>query len=361
MSKGATSPEEMIASSMALDMLADADNDEETSDETDLSDQNNDDADDDTSDDDNQDEDDDGETPDDEDTDDQDDQDDDADDEDDSEDDDQEHGEYDADYLYYDEDEGREIFLRANTEDGTEESIYLTRQDAEDGLRAQLEFIAELKGNAEKLQQEKVAVEEQLAFFSSTMDETLAKELLIRQRMPKDLAAVSDEQLASDSELKTRHDRARIRAEIQLEHDINQKRSDREAQQNAAEETKKHATEFVTKKLKNLKELGIRNTENQRAFRKKLKEEVNGTTVQDVLETATQAWGDVIGDMLINGFAANFRTNTQKEVVEKTKDNAKTIRPKKPKTGGGKPSPKTLKPEEMISGGLKKTGRKRRV
>lgn len=282
------------------------------------------------------------------------------DDEEDADEDDEEgHGKFDADYTYFDEAEGREVFLVADDPETGEKSVYLDRKSAKEGLAKQLKYIGQLKQEVEAERSARTDFEsqtqEELNMFRQTLDRKAAKEMLIRAKLPEALQKLNPDEINGDDKYKE-FQRGWIRAEAQVDQEIDQRREELKTTKAQRADARKAAESYVADRVKDYEFLGITNSEDKMAVKDLLKKEINGQTVKEILTQNRQTFGEEVADNLLKSFVSDLTTSRQKTTVQKAKKAKKKVKTVKRKAAPAQKA-KDLDARSMLNAGLTLQGK----
>lgn len=282
------------------------------------------------------------------------------DDEEDADEDDEEgHGKFDADYTYFDEAEGREVFLVADDPETGEKSVYLDRKSAKEGLAKQLKYIGQLKKEVEAERSARTDFEsqtqEELNMFRQTLDRKAAKEMLIRAKLPEALQKLNPDEINGDDKYKE-FQRGWIRAEAQVDQEIDQRREELKTTKAQRADARKAAESYVADRVKDYEFLGITNSEDKMAVKDLLKKEINGQTVKEILTQNRQTFGEEVADNLLKSFVSDLTTSRQKTTVQKAKKAKKKVKTVKRKAAPAQKA-KDLDARSMLNAGLTLQGK----
>jgi hypothetical protein len=281
----------------------------------------------------------------------------------DDEDDDSDAGDPERDYLYHDDEEGKEIFLKAVDPETGEKSVYLNRTEAQQGLQRQLKYIGEQKQQLTKLQEEteqKIAqLTDELNLFRKNLTTESAKEMLIRAKMPENLQALDPTEIVDEDDLRA-WKKAHLDAELQLEREIAEEKAKIAERTRAQKEKAKAAHDYITSRISKLSDFGLTNSEDQLQARELLKSTPveGGRTILQMAELIAEEFGNDMADRFIKGVISDIGNQRKAEVVEKAKKVKTNIKTKKRKTTTT-PKPVQMDARSMIAAGLSGERRKR--
>ena len=239
-------------------------------------------------------------------------------------------------YLYHDEDEGREIFLKAVDPVTGESSIYLDRAEAERGLANQVAFIGELKKQVQEVREAsnaKVAeMQKDLLLYQSGTNPEAAKEILVQAQLPEKFRNV-DPATLSDGDLRE-FKNARLDAEIKVEREVREQLEAAQAADKANADAQDRADQHIRSRKTDLKFFGLKNVEDQRMVNQKLSEKPEGSeySYSEIVTSVAKAFGNSVADqLLLTIVGGNSQTSdsnsTEKPKAEKPKGK-KTSKPK---------------------------------
>lgn len=273
-------------------------------------------------------------------------------------------GNFDSDYKYFDEDEGREVFLRAIDPETGEKSVYFDRKSAQEGLQRQLKYIgqlkADLKSSEEKIETELASAQQELALYRKNLDKTAAKQMLVRAKLPEELQNQDPDKITDDDKYRE-FQRAWIRAEAEVDNEIETAKTNYANTQKAQKEARTNAETHVIGRAKDYKFLGIENSEDKAAVVDLFKKEVaEGVTVQEVATQIAQAFGAEMADAFLKGQISGLIAGRQEQTTAK----AKTVKKKfKKKTREATPPKKPVQADArtMLTTALEGEPVKRKV
>lgn len=238
-------------------------------------------------------------------------------------------------YLYHDEDEGRDIFLKAVDPATGESSIYLDREEAERGLANQVAFIGELKKQVAETREASDAriaeLEKQVVLYESGTNPEAAKEILIQGEMPERFRGV-DAATLSDEDLRA-YKNARLDAEIKVEREVRTKAEQAQDARKAADAAQDRADQHIRSRMTDLKFFGKKNVEDQRTIRQKMAEKPEGSDFDysEIVTSVAKAFGNQVADqMLLSIVGGQQEALTDSEPTE-PKAKAKAKKAAKPK------------------------------
>lgn len=237
-------------------------------------------------------------------------------------------------YLYHDDEEGRDIFLKAVDPATGESSIYLDRAAAERGLANQVAFIGELKKQVTETREAsnvKIAeLERELARFSAATTPEAATQLMITAAMPERFRAV-DPTTLSDEDLR-QYKNARLDAEIKVEREIRENAEKSQQARDANDAAQERADQHIRSRMTDLQFFGMKNVEDQRTIRQKMAEKPDGSEFDysEIVTSVAKAFGNKVADEMLLSIVGGPKVETDSSTEEKPK--AKKATPKaKPK------------------------------
>lgn len=232
-------------------------------------------------------------------------------------------------YLYYDEDEERDIFLKAVDPVTGESSIYLDREAAEQGLANQVAFIGELKKQVAETRQAsnaKIAeLEKELARFASATSPEAATEILIQAEMPERFRGINPTTL-SEEDLRA-YKNARLDAEIKVERNVRTQAQQAQDARDADDAAQERADQHIRSRMTDLKFFGLKNVEDQRMIRQKMAEKPEGSDYDysDIVTSVAKAFGNSVADqMLLTIVGGKSQISDDSKPNEKPKQGKKT-------------------------------------
>lgn len=235
-------------------------------------------------------------------------------------------------YLYHDETEGREIFLKAIDPVTGEGSVYLDRDEAERGLANQVAFIGELKQQVQETREAssaKVAeLEKELILLRGGSNPEIAKENLVKAELPERFKNVDPANLA-DEDLRL-YKNARLDAEIKVEREIRTQVETAERQRLDHENAEDRAKQHIRSRMTDLKFFGMKKVEDQRQIKTTLNEKPEGSdyNYSDIITSVAKAYGNEVADQMLLAIVGG---NPQKSNDSETPTTPKPKTSKKPK------------------------------
>ena len=235
-------------------------------------------------------------------------------------------------YLYHDEEEGRDIFLKAVDPATGESSIYLDREEAERGLANQVAFIGELKKQvveSREASNAKIAeLEKELARFSAATTPEAATEFMVQAAMPERFRGV-DTTTLSDEDLR-QYKSARLDAEIKVEREIRENATAAQAARDADDANQERADQHIRSRMTDLKFFGMKNVEDQRTIRQKMAEKPEGSEFDysTIVTSVAKAFGNDVADTVLLAIVGGQPASTDSQPEEKPKAKKKATKAK---------------------------------
>lgn len=272
-------------------------------------------------------------------------------------------GQFDSDYQYFDEEEGREVFLKAVDPESGEKSIYLDRKSAQEGLQRQVQYIGKLKSELaetkERYENEVVATQQELEMYRKNTDKEAARDMLIRDKLPEKFQTVNPDEISDENEYRE-YVRAKIAAEEEVEREVARQKADARDRKAKDKEAREAAESHVASRSQDWKFLGVVNPEDKAAVSELLSSEKDGVKIRNMIVDVTKAYGQDVGDKLLKGLVADLTLQRQTQTVQKAKNVVEGKKKVKTKKRTSSPATAPQRPSDarsMITTGLTQQGK----
>jgi hypothetical protein len=259
--------------------------------------------------------------------------------------------------LVFDEEENRYVFLKAKDQTTGEQSVYLSREQAQQGLQRQLEYIGKLKQEKQKVEEEftqKLSESEaQLQLYSKVMTPQQAKLSLIQEELPEEYRGI-DVMTLTDEEQIRKVKIAQIEAEAKVEAKLRSYKEQVLTQKQAREQSKQKALEHVNSRVSDTTFFGLRNVEDKYALEQVLNSpQDNGMTFRNVATVIAETVGTSYADDFLRGVAQRIGADQAQREVQQTLSGIRTEPKYTPSPPARKPPVQGMSAKSMITTGLK--------